>query len=346
MRIGRRPEAPSRVLPERTVDVAEGFTAEDCRTVLESVQANIFVTDPDLKIMYVNPKALATMRRLEPALLRAVNLRADQLLGLNLTGLHEDPARLERVLRDSGVPSQDVEFHFEDVTLGAYVNHLNRDGRHAGFVFTWADITQKVGASRRAQRLSERLDETQEVSAAIQAVARAAEQMAEAANDIARNAGEATQTVARAVDSVEAANRTMAELSAASEKINDIVKTITQVADQTNLLALNATIEAARAGEAGRGFAVVAGEVKDLSRQTKAATERINQMIRQVQSLSNAASQAIGNISAVVEQLRTKQHSIAGAVEAQTNSTNDISVNVATAAERAQSIATFVAANR
>src|SRR5437660_364847 len=87
----------------------------------------------------------------------------------------------------------------------------------------------------------------------------------------------------RVKDVVDAANQTMSELGAASVQISDIVKTITSVAEQTNLLALNATIEAARAGDAGKGFAVVAGEVKELSKQTKTATERINEMIANVQ---------------------------------------------------------------
>ena len=48
----------------------------------------------------------------------------------------------------------------------------------------------------------------------------------------------------------------------------------------------------------------------------------------------------------LVEELSDKQQEIASAVDAQTRSTNEISANVARAAERATSIADFVAANR
>jgi len=68
-------------------------------------------------------------------------------------------------------------------------------------------------------------------------------------------------------------------------ELGDIVSAITRIAGQTNLLALNATIEAARAGDAGRGFAVVAAEVKKLSGDTKAATQRASDMLARHQGI-------------------------------------------------------------
>lgn len=179
---------------------------------------------------------------------------------------------------------------------------------------------------------------SEQVSTNISMVATAAEQMSASVHEIAKSASEAAKVGSSAVGVASTTNDTVAKLGASSVEIGEVIKVITSIAEQTNLLALNATIEAARAGEAGKGFAVVANEVKELAKQTAAATEDISAKIEAIQTDATGAVSAIGEISEIIRRINDIQNDIASAVDEQSATTNEIARNVSEASRGSSEI--------
>jgi methyl-accepting chemotaxis protein len=173
---------------------------------------------------------------------------------------------------------------------------------------------------------------SRQASESVQHAAAGAEQLFGSISEIARKASESSAMVKRAVTQVGETDGNAESLSAAAQKIGEVVELIGSIASQTNLLALNATIEAARAGEAGKGFAVVASEVKSLANQTAKATEEITQQIAGMQQATGGVVAAIRGIGEIVGNIDESVAAIAGAVEEQNAATREISRNAQQAA--------------
>lgn len=184
---------------------------------------------------------------------------------------------------------------------------------------------------------------SEQVSHNVQTVATGTEEMSASIREIASNASEAAKIANHAVGVAKNTNDIVTKLGTSSSEIGKVVKVINSIAEQTNLLALNATIEAARAGEAGKGFAVVANEVKELAKETARATEEIGQKITAIQSDTDSAMKAIGEISGIINKVNDISNTIASAVEEQTATSNEMSRNVAEAAKGSNEIAENIA---
>ena len=171
----------------------------------------------------------------------------------------------------------------------------------------------------------------EQTSANLTHVAASTEQMTSTIGEIAGNSEKARRITAEATRQATRITEQINQLGQAAREIGKVTETITEISSQTNLLALNATIEAARAGAAGKGFAVVANEIKELAKQTAAATEDIKARIAGVQSSTNAGIAEIERISQVIHEVSDIVTSIATAIEEQAVVTKDIAQNISQA---------------
>ncbi len=189
-----------------------------------------------------------------------------------------------------------------------------------------------VTAHSTAQMSGQSANASRQASEHVRTAAAASNELSQSIVEISRRVQESNGVAAEAVKQANATDQRMAELSAAGDRIGDVVKLITSIAEQTNLLALNATIEAARAGDAGRGFAVVAQEVKTLAGQTAKATDEISAHIVNMQRATGESVEANKAIGLTIERISEITTSISSAVEQQGAATQNIARGVEAAA--------------
>ncbi|MFN7842468.1 MAG: methyl-accepting chemotaxis protein [Pirellula sp.] len=202
---------------------------------------------------------------------------------------------------------------------------------------------QSASVSAAAEQMSVSMlnvsENTDNMSNSIRAVAASVEEMNSTIREIAGNAEKSATVAGKAASLVEESNDRISALGQSANEIGKVIQVIQEIAEQTNLLALNATIEAARAGEAGKGFAVVATEVKELAKQTAAATDDIRARIEAIQGSTSDAVGSIRAISDVINNVNEVSRSIAAAVEEQSITTRQISDNVTQSASAAETVA-------
>ncbi len=144
-----------------------------------------------------------------------------------------------------------------------------------------ANGSEQVSSASQAlaQGATEQASAIQELSATITEISEQVRQNASNASDANRASTDAQTKIQDVSHEMDQMLQAMADISESSTKINNIIKTIDDIARQTNILALNAAVEAARAGAAGKGFAVVADEVRNLASKSAEAAQNTTDLI-------------------------------------------------------------------
>ncbi|WP_036608742.1 methyl-accepting chemotaxis protein [Oribacterium sp. P6A1] len=191
------------------------------------------------------------------------------------------------------------------------------------------------GAQALAQGATEQAGSVQELSATISSVN-------EEVKGNADNAERAREIALKTQDAIKVSNDEMHKLTdsmdaieEASNKIQDVISIIDNIAFQTNILSLNAAIEAARAGQAGKGFAVVADEVGNLAKRSQEAAQSTSDLIQMVTEavnngkvITDDTAEALRTVSGYAEETNKMIKEISKASVKQADSLNQISIGI------------------
>jgi len=315
---------------------------------LDAVEANCFIADASLTLIWMNHRAASTLGQLSQVLSSSFGIGAKDLIGSPLHRFLKDQSRIDRMVKDPGGLPLDTTFTVGGTTVRARVNAITHGGARQGYIVIWDNLSTRRGQADDAYRDLERsvgdvegvirtmMDVARATSEQAETAAAATEQLRAAVSEIARSSSMSSAQTREAVTAVTEGVEKLRDLQRSSTEIGDFLRLITGVAEQTKMLALNATIEAARAGEAGKGFAVVADEVKQLAGTTSASIGDIEARIEAIQRAASEGFEALARIEQLIQTISESQETVAAAIEEQSAVTAELSAAVTGIAEGAR----------
>ncbi len=132
------------------VDVLGGEGA--VRGILDNAQANVFVANADFTLVYMNEKAVETLREIEGELESAFDVSVDEVLGGSIHRFHKNPKQVEKILQNPAALPHEAMFSFGNVTLRAQINAAYEGDAVSGYVVTWANVTEQIIAEGEVAR--------------------------------------------------------------------------------------------------------------------------------------------------------------------------------------------------
>ena len=243
----------------------------------------------------------------------------------NLSAVEEGANKQREAAERMTQVSENIVTHFDEANV--YIQDLSSALDTSNF--SMQNIASSV--ENTAKAIQEQTQMCQDIQSNAENAREQTEVMVEASSKALQDVSQGAKAMEELHSHAQLVERENHETVTYVEALNDrakqvvnILGTIVNISSQTNLLALNASIEAARAGEAGKGFAVVADEIRELSEQTKKATESISKILNELNKDVEGVTTSINRSVQAVEQQNTLIEETKGKFDAIDSGVNEL----------------------
>jgi len=134
-----------------TTDVERPVTAslterlDAMKGALDGLGTNVFIADRDLRLVYMNKRAAATMKSIADVVDKLFHVQFEDLIGTQIDAFHGERARqIRRLLDDPRNLPIRKEIKLADLILDLDVNAIRDEhGEYVGCVVNWEEISEK-----------------------------------------------------------------------------------------------------------------------------------------------------------------------------------------------------------
>ena len=119
--------------------------------MVENAPVNMMCADLDMRIQYMNPQAVKTLKKLEAHL----PMKVDQMIGQTIDMFHKQPEHQRRLLGDTRNLPRTANIRvgpeFFELSVSAMVD---QNSRYIGPMITWEVVTERLEAKAREEELA------------------------------------------------------------------------------------------------------------------------------------------------------------------------------------------------
>lgn len=214
-----------KVASDVTTMVKSRADAARVSSMMEQAPINVMFAGPDLKISYVNPASVNTLKGIESLL----PVKADQLLGQSIDIFHKRPEHQRKLLSDPKNLPLRSQIQVGPETLDLLVSPIYDENKNfLGSMVTWEVITQKLKLEQDVKDAAER-DKLK-----AEEMARIFDQVNSSAATLGSSAEEMTAVSTQMSSNAEETSAQANVVSAASEQVSKNVQTVATGVEEMN----------------------------------------------------------------------------------------------------------------